>query len=341
MENEHLTYFKVENFKRFDSLELTDIGQFNLIVGDNNVGKTSLLEALAVLDKGDSQKLFPNMLLSNMGFMLVRRGIDVSQNSQLFLKYASKRNDLPIRILGKTGIFEIDVQIKNNANNGLDASVSYEAGEPSVIEGATVYANLSNNSLVPANIKINGELVGIYQRALLESIQNKQLIIDNLKSIDKSIFEIEVLPLLQTQHVMVGLKNNAIYLPITALGESAVRVFYYLLHIVLNSNKRLFIDEIDTGIHYSRMKSFLKNIIQLALRNNVQLFITTHSSECQQAFVDVFEEEGLKEHQDKVRQFSLIDSVRENKVVALNRKYHQLENSLEIGFDTRGGNPTW
>ncbi len=46
MSKEHLTYFKVENFKRFDSLELTDIGQFNLIVGDNNVGKTSLLEAL-------------------------------------------------------------------------------------------------------------------------------------------------------------------------------------------------------------------------------------------------------------------------------------------------------
>ena len=42
---QHLTYFKVENFKRFDSLELTDIGQFNLVVGDNNVGKTSLLES--------------------------------------------------------------------------------------------------------------------------------------------------------------------------------------------------------------------------------------------------------------------------------------------------------
>ena len=48
MSKEHLTYFKVENFKRFDSLELTDIGQFNLVVGDNNVGKTSLLEALCV-----------------------------------------------------------------------------------------------------------------------------------------------------------------------------------------------------------------------------------------------------------------------------------------------------
>ena len=42
----HLTYFKVENFKRFESFEMKDLGQFNLIVGDNNVGKTSVLEAL-------------------------------------------------------------------------------------------------------------------------------------------------------------------------------------------------------------------------------------------------------------------------------------------------------
>ena len=29
MTKEHLTFFKVENFKRFDSLILTDIGQYN------------------------------------------------------------------------------------------------------------------------------------------------------------------------------------------------------------------------------------------------------------------------------------------------------------------------
>ena len=46
MDSNHLTYFKIENFKRFDSFEISNIGQFNLLVGDNNVGKTSVLEAL-------------------------------------------------------------------------------------------------------------------------------------------------------------------------------------------------------------------------------------------------------------------------------------------------------
>ena len=67
MENNHLTYFKVENFKKFDSLEVNDIGQFNLIVGDNNVGKTCLLEAL-LFDED------PQQLLNNFYLGLTKRG---------------------------------------------------------------------------------------------------------------------------------------------------------------------------------------------------------------------------------------------------------------------------
>ncbi len=33
MEKQYLTYFKIENFKRFDSFEMSNLGQFNLIVG--------------------------------------------------------------------------------------------------------------------------------------------------------------------------------------------------------------------------------------------------------------------------------------------------------------------
>ena len=68
MENNHLTYFKVENFKKFDSLEVNDIGQFNLIVGDNNVGKTCLLEAL-LFDEDEKQ------LISNFWIGLTKRGL--------------------------------------------------------------------------------------------------------------------------------------------------------------------------------------------------------------------------------------------------------------------------
>ena len=69
METKHLSYFKVENFKRFDNLEVKDIGQFNFIVGDNNVGKTSLLEALLFDDEDYNQ------FLSSLAYSLFVKGI--------------------------------------------------------------------------------------------------------------------------------------------------------------------------------------------------------------------------------------------------------------------------
>src|SRR5882724_7432714 len=48
MEDNHLASFEVSGFKKFNNLQVENIGQFNLIVGDNNVGKTTLLEALLI-----------------------------------------------------------------------------------------------------------------------------------------------------------------------------------------------------------------------------------------------------------------------------------------------------
>ena len=50
MEDNHIKHLNVSGFKKFTELEVGNIGQFNLIIGDNNVGKTSLLEALLADD---------------------------------------------------------------------------------------------------------------------------------------------------------------------------------------------------------------------------------------------------------------------------------------------------
>ncbi|WP_165764121.1 AAA family ATPase, partial [Flavobacterium covae] len=70
MSNNHLTYFKVENFKKFDALEVKNIGQFNLIVGDNNVGKTCLLEALLVEVRIDDDFLSGLFYTTNLEYFL-------------------------------------------------------------------------------------------------------------------------------------------------------------------------------------------------------------------------------------------------------------------------------
>jgi len=337
MGKEHLTYFKVENFKRFDSLELTDIGQFNLIVGDNNVGKTSVLEAISVLNNFDKSSPYDEPT-KNLCYTLLRRGMDVADNVSFFFKYLAKNKSKAISFDFAFNQNHHSLDFKNH--NPTQVAITYQQGQRG--HPVTPRPNLrrlaggTNLSLIPANIEITGKLHNDYQSVLNHSLSNKRLIINNLKVIDNRIVEIEVLPIIEQPHVMIGFDNSDLYMPITGMGESAVRVFYYLLQIIRNRGQHLLIDEIDTGIHYSRMKGFLKNIIQLADNNQVQLFVTTHSLECQQAFAEVFEEPDMVQHQSKARNYTLVEKP-DGQVAAQVFNFDAMKFSLDTGFEIRGG----
>ncbi|HBQ97206.1 MAG TPA: hypothetical protein DD761_01545 [Cyanobacteria bacterium UBA11691] len=49
---------KIENFRGLQSLELQDLGRLNLLVGANNCGKTSILEAIQLLCSPDDIESF-------------------------------------------------------------------------------------------------------------------------------------------------------------------------------------------------------------------------------------------------------------------------------------------
>src|SRR5437870_6007626 len=61
-----ISSIRIEGFRGFDRFEMSGIGQVNLLVGRNNSGKTSMLEALYLLTtKGDP---------ASLGQLLWRRG---------------------------------------------------------------------------------------------------------------------------------------------------------------------------------------------------------------------------------------------------------------------------
>jgi predicted ATPase len=57
-----LNSLSISNFRGFEMLELGPLQRVNLIVGRNNAGKTSLLEAVAFLASYRQQTQFPQIL---------------------------------------------------------------------------------------------------------------------------------------------------------------------------------------------------------------------------------------------------------------------------------------
>jgi AAA15 family ATPase/GTPase len=66
-------------------------------------------------------------------------------------------------------------------------------------------------------------------------------------------------------------------------------------------NGRLMVDEVDAGIHHSRMDTYWRSIVRAALDNNIQLIAATHSLECLQSLKRVFETGELASSQGEVR----------------------------------------
>jgi predicted ATPase len=80
--------------------------------------------------------------------------------------------------------------------------------------------------------------------------------------------------------VVVGLKNNKQRIPLGSMGDGMHRLLSLATCLACTSNGALFIDEIDTGLHYSIMSDMWKLVVDRAVNTNVQVFATTHSWDC-------------------------------------------------------------
>jgi len=85
-------------------------------------------------------------------------------------------------------------------------------------------------------------------------------------------------------------------IPLRSLGEGMNRLFGTTLALVNSKNRMLLLDEVESGLHYSVQPDVWRLIFKTAHRLNVQVFATTHSMDCIEAFqhaAEENEEEGV------------------------------------------------
>lgn len=82
------------------------------------------------------------------------------------------------------------------------------------------------------------------------------------------------------------LKMNGTDEPVTlrSLGDGMSRLFGLVLSLVNSKDGILLIDEIENGFHFSIQNEIWQLIFELANKLNVQVFATTHSWDCVEAF---------------------------------------------------------
>jgi AAA15 family ATPase/GTPase len=92
----------------------------------------------------------------------------------------------------------------------------------------------------------------------------------------------------------VVLLNNQ-RVPIGSMGDGIWRLLGLALATVSAKDGFLFVDEIDTGLHFTTMSDMWKMIWETAKRLNIQVFATTHNSDCWQSLAYIAKQEDATE----------------------------------------------
>jgi AAA15 family ATPase/GTPase len=372
--NKHLTYFKVENFKCFDTFEMDDIGQFNLIVGDNNVGKTSVLEALLFEEdvsaiNGNYQQIIrdrnnfngdPYFIFEITQFIFNIK----SKSNQVNYEIAFGKNEKQTFVLAQKAIKELSPEERGIFESNIFLKGAREQGKVISEDSLTLVWRINNKLIkVIGNSEVgartlrfpngkgyfpiirssdfyNNDLASFF--SFLSS--GNKLMKDNLKEdISLLIKDVEEISLsnsiIPNQIIVVlSLQNIPNQIPLSSQGEGGVKFMRILLEMQIFKNERLMIDEIDNGIHYSRMKDFWKAVLISAKRNNVQLFMTTHSQECLKYFKEALEELQQEfpndNYTDKARHF-LLKKNKIGNVIAKKFSFEQFQFALDNGNEIR------
>ena len=321
-----LNKIRIQRFRSILDLELADIEQFNLIVGDNDSGKTSILEAIFLIMNPIGGHLAVNVNLfrgisTNVKDFLSLNFFDLDINKSvrvdaLFDGLSEKRTML-IQISDpknfdsdKVEIFNIEKISENN--NSIESSdtfeIQYEIDAGNKRTGRTYLRQKGDTIETKFNQSIDIAKKGIFIKSKTD--KNEAITWISNAILEKKIREIiKILKIIEPNLEDITLSHNGeIYcdvgmnkmIPIGSLGEGIFRTLYILSVISIHPKGYVIIDEIENGLHYKTLKSLWNSIIRLSRDNKTQIFASTHSMDCISAFIDSSVEANVFEGQKKI-----------------------------------------
>ncbi|BFH72189.1 hypothetical protein SJAV_01330 [Sulfurisphaera javensis] len=263
---------KIDGFRGL-KFEDNDVRRVNLIIGENNTGKTSFLEAIFFSTLLLSNKITFSEANSQLLYMLSSRGESLSAFSTINDSTITVNDDKII--IKRKDPFRMSVYLNDVDESKLIAKIEVEKVP---ISWGKLTGFLQIPSLVQRNTIKELDYFPVYISVHFDSYDNPERIISySKKRGGKSEFEI--------------LKDDydQFYqlLPVYSIGRGFLKK--ELIKASLSYANILLVDEIEDSLHPNYVKEVLKNIVDA---KNVQSFITTHSNEVVKMLAKLTQEEN-------------------------------------------------
>ncbi len=342
----------IRNFRCIKDLSLKGLQDINVFVGDNNAGKTSLLEAIFLATGISSPNLTLNIEYfrnfpreSSEDFKYIFNDLNLENSIEIKVKFEEFSRKLLIEPKYQESKIISDKNKKEFSVNPQDESEEYGdiigLNYEFEISGSRYNTSIKFDREKGYKIDIlkdyKEEIFGAFISPVSFSIVDLVRKISNIIKKKRSKEFIKLLKLFDNRISGVATENSVLvdigldeYVPYQILG----RGFATYLSIVssffedkINSN--LVIDDIETGLHYSALNTLWKSIIKLSKEKNIQLFASTQSLENINALYNQVKNDnsiGVK-----VYRLERING----EIEVVDYSYEDLKNSLESNFEIR------
>jgi len=356
--------FEVTNFRCFHELNVTNLERVNLIAGVNNVGKTTLLEALFIHCGAYNPQLTLRLnAFRGIGSLKVEIGrMAETPWDSLFSEFDTSKEiklegndrETGIRVLRLNMVHQTEeiAEISSFIHDGTEMT-----GEiPSSLEFPMVlklkneengqnsyYLILDQRGIrvhpIPPPPPFQTIWIGSWDRTpvkedaerfgKLEIKGQLDVLTDALKIIEPRLRRLSVIVVGDTPMIhgtIDGLKRPV---PLPFMGEGIARLTSIVLAIGNSSNGVVLVDEVENGFHHSVLHKVWQVIGEAARRFNTQIFATTHSIECIVAAHRAFVESEIYDF--RLHRLERIDET----IQDVTYPHEVLEAAIEMGLEVR------
>ena len=307
----HLADLSIKHFLGIEHLSIPRLGRVTLLAGRNGIGKTTVLDAVRIYAAGGHPEVLADLLNNREEWTPSsgKDGDDVllpdivslfhGRTDFMYDSISIGPRDENNRLMINTSSFKkFEIAFKDKQrvlhwerflrNPGFSRFRMRRIQRSLFDEEHEWLPAIECESLGP-DLPRNTDMAQFWDRiALTDSenlpIQALQLILGNVVSRVAVIGDDGPRRRKTGRRFIVRLPDDPFPVPLTSLGDGAIRLFGVALALANSRNGFLLIDEAENGIHYSVQRDYWRMILQTAHKDNVQVVATTHSWDCVKGF---------------------------------------------------------
>ena len=317
---------KLLGYRGFECYRLSGLRRVNLLVGKNNSGKTSVLEATQLLAAGKRPDTLsrhmearrgkvPHRILNGYSVIdilpIFRHHnislgsfVDIQSNDTEVQFNVGSMSDLSrpmfhdllqsISEIQSVELPEFTLSISRvSQNSSISVFALSKSGLLFVPVGApeNAFEKAFRAQFLTSASLYPAELQLLWDNALRQSREDEA--VEVLRTIQPDIGSLHFLSSTETgvPEILAGMTKKRSRVPLDSFGEGMRRLLALSLSLSDCTDGLLLVDEIDTGLHWTVMEDLWQLVIGAARDRNVQVFATTHSYDCVKGLASLLERE--------------------------------------------------